>query len=425
MTDSDDGQHSNRPALHPDIVEFEELVRSHELDSEALFEPDAIERLAQLHLHEHPRFLRFERAIGGLPKGLLSMIRDTAGHLRRDEKDARSRHKTRDTDERKSQFILPRFIIGDITIEKAAVMSQQQPRGLLQARDELSGLIENMGRYSNGSDRQFYLESYGGRPHTQDRMGRPEVYVANLTIGMLGGIQPDKLGNLLLQSADDGFLARQCPIWPEPVERGRPRTAPSPVYLERIFERLHSLHMPPEGPLKIPVEDAALDRLVELQKWQREIEDTDGLLQSYAGKLPGFALRLALTLAFLEWAESDYPDPPECVATRHLESAIAFVRLYAYPMAERAYAEASVPPEVRGAKIIADIIVSEKITLLSQREVQRRALRGLRRAKQIEASIDVLIQAAWLRPTGRSSGPVGGRPRLEYPVNPKIHQLRH
>jgi hypothetical protein len=118
--------------------------------------------------------------------------------------------------------VLPRYAMTDATIEKIGVILAGQPRGALLARDELSGWLLGMSRYSGGgSDRPFWLETYGRRNHSVERMGRASVYTNRLSIGVLGGIQPDKLKFLLFKSDDDGLLSRFIPIWPDaaPIER--------------------------------------------------------------------------------------------------------------------------------------------------------------------------------------------------------------
>lgn len=86
----------------------------------------------------------------------------------------------------------------------------RQPRGTLLARDELSGWLQGMTRYAGGgSDRPFWLEAYGGRGYTVERMGRDPVHIDRLSIGVTGGIQPDRLKTLLIRSDDDGFRTQK------------------------------------------------------------------------------------------------------------------------------------------------------------------------------------------------------------------------
>lgn len=53
-----------------------------------------------------------------------------------------------------------------------------------------------MNRYSGGGDRQFWLEAFGGRGFTVERMGREPLTIDMLSIGVVGGIQPDRLKSL-------------------------------------------------------------------------------------------------------------------------------------------------------------------------------------------------------------------------------------
>src|SRR5262249_51815975 len=66
-------------------------------------------------------------------------------------------------------FVEPRLHTSDATIEKLAVLINARPRGMLMIVDELAGLFLNMARYSNGSDREFWLKSWNGKYHSVER----------------------------------------------------------------------------------------------------------------------------------------------------------------------------------------------------------------------------------------------------------------
>jgi Protein of unknown function (DUF3987) len=70
-----------------------------------------------------------------------------------------------------------------------------------------------MSRYSNGSDREFWLEAWNGKHFIVERMGRPPVAIDHLLIGITGGLQPDKLVRSF-QGDDDGMYARVLFSWP-------------------------------------------------------------------------------------------------------------------------------------------------------------------------------------------------------------------
>src|SRR5690606_14951917 len=85
------------------------------------------------------------------------------------------------------QPAMPRLAVSDATVERLAVMLASQGRSLLYTRDELAGWLQGMTRYSGGgSDRPFWLEAFGGRSYTVERIGRDPVHVEHLSLGVVG-----------------------------------------------------------------------------------------------------------------------------------------------------------------------------------------------------------------------------------------------
>ena len=69
-----------------------------------------------------------------------------------------------------------------------------------------------MERYNSGrSDRAFWLTAYDGGPHSIDRIKRGEIFVKNLSVSLLGGIQPARLAELQGLTSD-GLLQRFLPV---------------------------------------------------------------------------------------------------------------------------------------------------------------------------------------------------------------------
>ncbi|MDA1023720.1 MAG: DUF3987 domain-containing protein [Proteobacteria bacterium] len=115
-----------------------------------------------------------------------------------------------------------RYIINDATVEMVGVLLNENPRGLLLYRDELSGWLRTMDKAGREGDREFYLESWNGTGgHSYDRIGRGSIDVEALTLSVFGTIQPGKLqgyinGALRTGVGDDGLLQRiQMLVWPE------------------------------------------------------------------------------------------------------------------------------------------------------------------------------------------------------------------
>ncbi len=324
----------------------------------------------------------------------------------------------------------PRLAVADATVERLAVILSEQPRGTLLTRDELAGWLQGMTRYAGGgSDRPFWLEAYGGRGHTVERMGRPPVDVGLLSIGVVGGIQPDRLRSLLLQSDDDGLLARFLPLWPDPAPIRRPTGKPDTTFIEDALVRLHRLSMATSEqdelrPWFVPFSDAARDQLDQFRHHVRTWEsNADGLLLSFIGKLPGLSVRLSLILTYLDWLAARGDEPVEINAEAFKRAAL-FVEIYALPMARRAYADASLSKPERGARRLLGLIREQGWERFSSREVQRLDRKGLTTAKEIKPALEVLIEADVIRGIECAGRSRGGRPAKLFTVNPAVLGVR-
>ena len=115
-----------------------------------------------------------------------------------------------------------RYIINDGTVEKIGELLNQNTRGLLLARDELTGFLKTLDKPGREGDREFFLEAWNGNGRfTYDRIGRGTLHIPALTLSIIGTIQPGKLwgyisGALQGERADDGLLQRfQMAVWPD------------------------------------------------------------------------------------------------------------------------------------------------------------------------------------------------------------------
>lgn len=321
---------------------------------------------------------------------------------------------------------VPRLVVSDATIERLGVILAAQPRGALQLRDELAGWLSGMQRYAGGgSDRPFWLEAYGGRAYLVERMGREPLAVERLSLGVLGGIQPDRLKSLLLKADDDGLLARFLPIWPDPAPLRRPGDWPDEALMDAAMARLLALDLAPDGdgglrPWVVPFGDAARDLMdafrLEVRRWEAGAE---GLMLSFIGKGPGLAARLSLVLALLDWAVGGGPEPRE-IGAEHFGRAAHLVEDYLLPMARRAYAEAAAPKAERAARRLVGLIRAQGWARFSSRDVLRHERSGLGSAAELDPALALLEDGDCIRPLDRPSGPRGGRPSREFLVNPAI-----
>src|SRR5262249_47396454 len=97
---------------------------------------------------------------------------------------------------------LRRIICGDTTIEKLSEILEDNPRGTLAARDELSGWLGSFSRYkgrTGGTDLPNWLEMHRAGTVMIDRKTgeRRTIYIPRATVSVTGGIQPQVLARAL------------------------------------------------------------------------------------------------------------------------------------------------------------------------------------------------------------------------------------
>ena len=110
----------------------------------------------------------------------------------------------------------PRLTVYDTTTEKLGMILAGQDRGVLVKRDEITGWIGSMEKYASSgrgpiADRALWLQAYDGGPYAVDRVTRPDLQIANLSVSILGGIQPARMAELHGLTSD-GLLQRFLPV---------------------------------------------------------------------------------------------------------------------------------------------------------------------------------------------------------------------
>jgi hypothetical protein len=194
-----------------------------------------------------------------------------------------------------------RLVVDDWTPEKLAELLARDPAGTLLVQDELAGLIAAFERYGSNVARSMLLRAWNGGTYLKDRIGggskdkSAELRVDNLALGIIGGIQPDKL-NQLGDLTSDGLLQRILPVQMQPPKRGDER---HPVSIpEGEYDKLIQSLIPagPRTHVFAPdaelVRDRVLDRLYELENSGAFSDALVGAI----GKMKGYFGRLALVL---------------------------------------------------------------------------------------------------------------------------------
>jgi hypothetical protein len=114
---------------------------------------------------------------------------------------------------------LGRTYADDTTVERLADILNENRRGVLIIKDELSAWLGSMNQYKQGgkgADRQFWLSVHTNQPVSVDRKSTDEpVIVARPFVSIVGGIQPEVLPDFG-KDRGDGLIDRFIPVYPKP-----------------------------------------------------------------------------------------------------------------------------------------------------------------------------------------------------------------
>ncbi|MCX2696187.1 DUF3987 domain-containing protein [Ochrobactrum chromiisoli] len=153
---------------------------------------------------------------------------------------------SKDEQKGRSKPIEKRIATEDSSPEKVGEILSHNENGLALIDDELSGWFARMEKYAgakgSGADRAFWLKSFGGGHYSVDRIGRGSIWVPNISITLLGGIQPDPLTKIAKDLTDDGLLQRMFCIMlaPSGIDRDEPSAVGENVYGD-LISRLYDL----------------------------------------------------------------------------------------------------------------------------------------------------------------------------------------
>jgi hypothetical protein len=324
--------------------------------------------------------------------------------------------------------------IEDTTVEGAQEVLRDNPQGVLCLRDELGGWFGQMDKYNGGRagqmDRGFWLQSWNGGPYSVDRIKRGSSLLENLSISILGGIQPDVIRTCVAEAHDDGLIQRMFPIVLRTGALGQdvPITDEADEYVD-LIKRLHELK-----PTFITGWDnlrGDADRLVfddEAQAVRQRLEgkhlELMGLetinkkLAAHVGKYDSFFARLCVTFHCIENAAGRLP----CTVTEDTAERVAkFLHEFLLPHALAFYGGVlGMSDDHDRLTAVAGYVLAHGLETLTNRDIQRgdRTMRKLTRW-DTERLCEQLEALGWLI---RKDAPRRTDPP-HWQVNPEVHQL--
>lgn len=149
--------------------------------------------------------------------------------------------------------------IQDCTPEYRNQALADNPNGLLLYRDELSGMIHDIGRYGSSGEVEQLLTIFDGGQIQCNRKTQKQLLIENPFLTIIGGIQPSILRQTLNNDrfTNSGFLPRFLLFYPNQVENhNRIRMELDEKLMERWSDRIKSLYeMPPlNAPMQLSAE---------------------------------------------------------------------------------------------------------------------------------------------------------------------------
>lgn len=307
-----------------------------------------------------------------------------------------------------------RYIVNDTTVEKLGELLNQNPNGLLQARDELSGWLAQMKDEDRAMDRAFYLEcSEGNGQFTYDRIGRGTLHIASCCMSLIGGIQPSRIAPLVRGSisgeSDDGLVQRlQLAVWPDDehewrlVDRRPNQTARERV--ESVFTALDEPLDEPREALHFAQEAQAL-----FNEWYTEhmleVRGTElhPSLQSHLLKMPKTIAGLALLFELIGGGRDSVSLPATALALDWAD--------YLKSHAGRLYG-AAINAALLGARLILDR--RDKLPEpFTPRDIRGKGWAGLETTQAVNDALAILYEHLQVIRYGVADEK-GGRPSTQY-----------
>jgi len=329
---------------------------------------------------------------------------------------------------------MPRLRVEDVTMEATQEVCRHSPDGILVLQDELSGWFGGIEKYSGGKgsakDRSFWLTAFGGGEYAVNRVGRGSFLIDNLSVSILGGVQPDPIRRIVGDATDDGLIQRFLPVILQPANIGRDEEGCDVAYeYDDIIERLHNLKAPDSilGQVPLQFDDGARAIREKLEaKHHKLVVSTEGFnkkLAAHIGKFDGIFPRLCIIWHCLEYVSAPDFDPAEplpiIVAQATAARAEAFLSGYIMKHSLAFYAGViGLSDDHDDLVDVAGYILAKGKDKVTIRDI-RMGIRSMRKIDR-EAGIKLfqrLEALSWVDPVNmRADAP-------SWNVNPAVHEL--
>ena len=325
-----------------------------------------------------------------------------------------------------------RFVFGDITQESLVQQLENNIKGAIVFRDELSGWLGAMNKYKFGnSDSHFWLECYVGNSYTADRVkfADNQINIPHLLVSIFGSIQPRKVVEGFLNTTEDGLVSRFIWAYPAPIPPENPKNSVDNTLVKKVLFFLDDLLNPytPEPEKQKRCYSLDPGALACFKDWRKNFltelrkMDEDNLIY-FLGKAPGTVLRLALILELL-WLAIDGGIEKNSVSFEAMQNAIDFYEKYLIPMARRVYECIYFKKRNIFAVSLAKWILENKPTSFRLVDIYYNGnIPHINDKEKAKEATKILLEYGWLKMWKRRQGGTAGRKSVGFDVNPEIYQ---
>jgi len=321
------------------------------------------------------------------------------------------------------------------TVEKLHELCKENPRGLLQLRDELVGFLAQLDQPGHEQDRAFYLELWNGDGRfDKDTIGRGTTSASHLCGSVLGNIQPDKLRDYLKNYDNDGFIQRfQALVYADELPYkhvDRPANLDAQNKVRAIVHGLACADFIKGGAIieigdKIPGIRLNEGAQTVFDEWLIRLETETltakehPLILEHLSKFRSFVPSLALINHLCDVFDRGAGEIG-LVSKESMLLAISQAR-YFESHARRMYG-LILGGLTGAAKLAGRIQAGELGDTFTARDVARNGWSYLGTVESVEEACKVLIEKKWLK-SKRTDPGAQGRPTVKYLINPKVYQL--
>ncbi|WEJ32182.1 DUF3987 domain-containing protein [Devosia sp. SD17-2] len=294
--------------------------------------------------------------------------------------------------------------IEDVTVEAAQQVLTDNEQGLLLIRDELSAWFGSMEKYgsskASASDRGFWLQAFNGGSYAVNRVGRGAALVPNLSVSLLGGIQPEPIRAISKDLADDGLMQRIVPICLGPARVGT--DAPSGSEVGDYRDAITCMRRMRLRGDTLRFSDGAHEIRAKREKRHHELamawETVNRKIGAHLGKYDALFARLCIVFHCLE-TRGDMPANE--ISADVAERVAAFIDEYIYRHLLAFYANVlGTADDQDKVTAVAGYILAHRLESISVSEARRgdRKMRQMAedQAQEVLAQLDAF---GWLTPT--------------------------